>query len=239
MAQQTFRSALNGFNREDVVRYIEYLNSVHTAEINQLNSELEYLRNQEPAAPAPVEVPVVDTSANDALIEQQASRIRELFDRCRALESQLAEAQQAKAQAEENVQAVMAQLTEAQNANQAATAQLAEAQEAKAHAEEKLQAVVTQQNNVQARANEELEAYRRAERIERLAKERAERLYHQTNGALADASIKVDEAAGQIGELTDLVMAQLTQLQEAVASSKQALKDAADTMYTIRPGEEN
>ena len=208
MTQQTFRSALNGFNREDVVRYIEYLNSVHTAEINQLNSELEYLRNQEPAAlapaPEPVEVPVVDTAETDALIEQQATRIRELFDRCKELE-----------------------------------AQLAEAQEAKAHAEEKLQAVVSQQSNVQARANEELEAYRRAERIERLAKERAERLYHQTNGALADASIKVDEAAGQIGELTDLVMAQLTQLQEAVASSKQALKDAADTMYTIRPGEEN
>ena len=204
MTQQTFRSALNGFNREDVVRYIEYLNSVHTAEINQLNSELEYLRNQEPAAPAPVEVPVPDTTETDALIEQQATRIRELFDRCKELE-----------------------------------AELKEAQEAKIHAEEKLQAVVTQQASVQARVNEELEAYRRAERIERLAKERAERLYHQTNGALADASIKVDEAAGQIGQLTDLVITQLTQLQEAVASSKQALKDAADTMYTIRPGEEN
>ena len=204
MTQQTFRSALNGFNREDVVRYIEYLNSVHTAEINQLNSELEYLRNQEPAAPAPVEVPAPDTTETDALIEQQATRIRELFDRCKELE-----------------------------------AELKEAQEAKIHAEEKLQAVVTQQASVQARVNEELEAYRRAERIERLAKERAERLYHQTNGALADASIKVDEAAGQIGQLTDLVITQLTQLQEAVASSKQALKDAADTMYTIRPGEEN
>ena len=204
MTQQTFRSALNGFNREDVVHYIEYLNSVHTAEINQLNSELEYLRNQEPEAPAPVEVPAPDTTETDALIEQQATRIRELFDRCKELE-----------------------------------AQLKEAQEAKAHAEEKLQAVVTQQATVQTRANEELEAYRRAERIERLAKERAERLYHQTNGALADASIKVDEAADQIGQLTDLVITQLTQLQEAVASSKQALKDAADTMYTIRPGEEN
>ena len=204
MTQQTFRSALNGFNREDVVHYIEYLNSVHTAEINQLNSELEYLRNQEPAAPAPVEVPVPDTTETDALIEQQATRIRELFDRCKELE-----------------------------------AELKEAQEAKIHAEEKLQAVVTQQASVQARVNEELEAYRRAERIERLAKERAERLYHQTNGALADASIKVDEAADQIGQLTDLVITQLTQLQEAVASSKQALKDAADTMYTIRPGEEN
>lgn len=204
MAQQTFRSALNGFNREDVVRYIEYLNSVHTAEINQLNSELEFLRNQEPAAPAPVEVPTPDTTESDALIEQQATRIRELFDRCKELETQLAAAQ-----------------------------------EAQAHAEEKLQAVLTQQNAAKVRANEELEAYRRAERIERQAKERAERLYQQTTGALADASIKVDDAAGQIGQLSDLVMNQLAQLQEAVASSKQALKDAANTMYTIRPTDEN
>ena len=199
MAQQTFRSALNGFNREDVVRYIEYLNSVHTAEVNQLNSELDFLRNKQP-----VIAPVVDNGEKDALVEQQATRIRELFDRCRELETQLAEA-----------------LDE------------------KAHAEEKLQAVLTQQSTLQNRTNEELEAYRRAERIERQAKERAERLYHQTNGALADASIKVDEAAGQIGQLSDQVMAQLAQLQEAVAGSKQALKDAANTMYTIRPCDEN
>lgn len=203
MAQQTFRTALNGFNREDVVRYIEYLNSVHTAEINQLNSELEFLRNKQ-AISVPVEMPTANTAESDALIEQQATRIRELFDRCRELETQLAEAQ-----------------------------------EAKVHAEEKLQAaVLTQQNTVQSRTNEELEAYRRAERIERQAKERAERLYHQTNGALADASVKVDEAAAQIGQLSDLVMAQLAQLQEAVAGSKQALRDAADTMYTIRPNDE-
>ena len=200
MAQQTFRSALNGFNREDVVRYIEYLNSVHTAEVNQLNSELDFLRSKQTFAP--MEAPKVASESND-LIEQQAIRIRELFDRCRELE-----------------------------------AQLAEAQEEKTHAEEKLQAVLTQQSAVQNRTSEELEAYRRAERIERQAKERAARLYHQTNGALADASVKVDEAAGQIGQLSDLVMAQLAQLQDAVVSSKQALKDAANTMYTIRPCDE-
>ncbi len=41
-----FRSALGGFNREDVVHYIEYLNTKHTAQVNQLNSELELLRQQ-------------------------------------------------------------------------------------------------------------------------------------------------------------------------------------------------
>ena len=38
-----FRSAFNGFHREDVVHYIEYLNAKHTTEVNQLNAELEQL----------------------------------------------------------------------------------------------------------------------------------------------------------------------------------------------------
>ena len=201
--QQTFRSALNGFNREDVVNYIEYLNTVHTAEINQLHSELEFLRNREPVVAV---TPVVDEEAmaqqND-MIQQQASRIRELFDRCKELEDKLAAAE-----------------------------------EAKAHAEEKLQAVVIQQNSFQTRANEELEAYRRAERIERQAKERAEQLYQQSNGALAEASVRVEEAASQIGQLSDMVMAQITQLQNAVCGTKQAMKDASQILYTIRPKEE-
>lgn len=40
MAQaHNFRGAFNGFNREDVVRYIEYMNTRHTSQLNQLRSE--------------------------------------------------------------------------------------------------------------------------------------------------------------------------------------------------------
>lgn len=38
---QRFRSALNGFNREDVVNYIEYLNNRYTAQLDQLNNQLQ------------------------------------------------------------------------------------------------------------------------------------------------------------------------------------------------------
>ncbi len=38
---QHFRSALGGFNREDVVRYIEYMNNQHKSEIEQLNTQLQ------------------------------------------------------------------------------------------------------------------------------------------------------------------------------------------------------
>ena len=85
MTQQTFRSAFNGFNREDVVRYLEYINAQHTAEINQLRAELEYLRSKETPAP------VAENGASSELMEQQAARIRELFDLCKAQEKTIAD----------------------------------------------------------------------------------------------------------------------------------------------------
>ena len=41
-----FRSAFNGFNREDVVRYIEYMNNQHNAKVEQLNAQLQQTKAQ-------------------------------------------------------------------------------------------------------------------------------------------------------------------------------------------------
>lgn len=219
--QQNFRTAFNGFNREDVVRYIEFLNAKHTAEVNQLHSELEYLRgaqvkSEEAASETPAEP---QEEKNDDLIEHQAGRIRELFDENNELLKQLAAVREE---------------------NKAMEALLQEAEAEKTRLTAELESALQQRKTAQSRMDEELEAYRRAERTERLARERADQLYRQANGALADATGKVDEAAGQIGELTDRVMAQLGELQAAVTGSKQALRDAAATMYAICPnaGEE-
>lgn len=205
--QMNFRSSINGFNRDDVVHYIEYLNTKHTAEINQMNSELDYLRTQQPATVS---------SDLEETIAQQASRIRELFDRCKQLEQELADAQEEKA--------LLIQQNEQITAARAATPAIPSPAPASA--------------TYRSRAEDELEAYRRAERAERLARERAELLCRQANSALADATIKVDDAARQVSQMSDRVISQLTELQNAVAGSKQALRDAAATMYTIRPYED-
>ena len=39
-----FRTALNGFNRQDVVQYIEYLNNRNRAQVQQLNDQLKAAR---------------------------------------------------------------------------------------------------------------------------------------------------------------------------------------------------
>ena len=84
-APQKFRSAFNGFNREDVVSYLEYLNSKHTAQVNQLTSEADYLRSRLDSAQ-----PAQDQSDIIATLEQERdalqSQVAELIARCEALE---------------------------------------------------------------------------------------------------------------------------------------------------------
>lgn len=38
---QSFRSAFRGFNRQDVVSYIEYMNNKHNSQLEQLNNQLQ------------------------------------------------------------------------------------------------------------------------------------------------------------------------------------------------------
>ena len=45
-AFQNFRGAVGGFNREDVVHYIEYINNKHSSQINQLNTEMQALQEE-------------------------------------------------------------------------------------------------------------------------------------------------------------------------------------------------
>lgn len=211
--QQKFRSALNGFNREDVVRYIEYINAKHTAQINQLTSEAEFLRTRQEA----------DSAAAEQLAEARA-QCEELEKRCFELEDLLT-AQNTASDRQAELEARCADLEQQLSALTAEKAQL----------ERERDTALRQQNSLQCRVEQELEAYRRAERTERLARERAEQMYRQVNGVISDATVKVDAAAEQLGDMTDKVMSQLQQLQCAISGSKQALRDAAATLYTIRP----
>ena len=237
--QQNFRTALNGFNREDVVRYIEYLNTKHAAEVNQLKSELDFLHSKAEMVPV-AEVAPVDTAETDAMIEQQAARIRELFDQCKAQEQEISELKAENLQLNNQLSQISMQPVSAPVAFQNVDTSDLEREISTLKAEKDALNLQIQEMKQQSilQTNAELEAYRRAERTERMARERAAKVYQQANGVLADATIKVDEAADQIGTLTEQVMAQLSQLQSAVSGSKEALRDAASTMYTLRPSED-
>lgn len=85
-APQNFRSAFNGFNREDVVRYLEYINTKHTTQVNQLNSEIDYLR----AKMESIQPDSTIAEERDALLAQ----VEQLQNRCAELEKQLSAAQE-------------------------------------------------------------------------------------------------------------------------------------------------
>ena len=208
-APQNFRSAFNGFNREDVVKYLEYINSRHHAQVNQLTGENDYLRQQLEAAQA----------APGA--QEELQRLQEL---CASQQAELEELRAVRTAMEARCSGMERELEEAQEARR-------RAEEAQRKAEEV-------QSTVRCGVEQELEAYRRAERMEREARERSEQIYRQTNSVLADATVQLEDSTGGIFELADQVMGQLEQLRSAVERSKQALKNASDTMYAIRPQEE-
>lgn len=81
-----FRSSLNGFNREDVVRYMEYIYNKHSAQVAQLTNELESLRSKQDAM----------DSNRSADLEKQLTAVQQensdLKHRIAALEHSLQEA---------------------------------------------------------------------------------------------------------------------------------------------------
>lgn len=86
-AFQNFRSALNGFNREDVVHYIEYINNNHNTQINQLQTDIKALEAElNELRSKPSEEQSVTIRLEEAL-EKNAALILELND----LRNQLAQ----------------------------------------------------------------------------------------------------------------------------------------------------
>lgn len=74
---QNFRSAFNGFRREDVVHYIEYMNNKHNSQVEQLNSQIQVLQAElaqakaSPAANADLQTAL--DSANAKIAELEAA----------------------------------------------------------------------------------------------------------------------------------------------------------------------
>ena len=87
-ALQNFRGALNGFNREDVVRYIEYINNLHAAEVAQLRTELQTQSGELDA----LRQAGRDADALRALLEQSESRVSQLESQVDSLTEQLEQA---------------------------------------------------------------------------------------------------------------------------------------------------
>lgn len=202
----SFRSAFNGFNREDVVHYIEYINTNHNNQINQLRSELAAAQNEKPSERA--------NTADEQLLE----RCRQLEERCMQLEEQLSIA------AAERDEAVFAA---------SLSQSLAGPSENPEQPAGKLSSCAEDELAAYRRAERvERETRERAAALEQEAKERTEAIYSQIRTVLADALDKTNHAFSQLDGMSAQLSAQLSDLQSVVSNSKQTLENAVAALDT-------
>lgn len=83
-----FRSSLHGFNRQDVANYLEYLNTRHAAQVNQLNTDLEALRRQASTPAMDPQRLVLESRCRE--LEQQLEQARKERDEALARQEETA-----------------------------------------------------------------------------------------------------------------------------------------------------
>ena len=207
---QTFRSAFNGFHREDVVNHIAYMTTKHEAQVKELREE------------------------NDAL-QTELSQLRGQMDQDAADRSRIPSLEQTIADRD----AALASLREElETANQLMNEQAAQMAALREELEEAKEAAA-KPAAIEKSANhwDELRAYRRAETAERQAKERVNDLYDSATGALRTAGSTLGSANASFEELAEKFRADLVALMETIETGRTALGAAADTLDTLRPEE--
>lgn len=223
-----FRSAFHGFNREDVVHFLEKLNADHAAQMGQLKDDAKRLEAQLQAA-----------GFENERLQKELSALQE---EKAALTAQLEELQAEQFVAGEVACEEEPALEEAQ---EAASADTEESQELIALRERcreleaevellRAQQPVAAQNWSEA----ELAAYRRAEAVERQAKARSAQLYAQAEALVADLTAKLAADQEALVKASQTVSQGLECLQQAVTNSQETLREGEATLRTVRPTEE-
>ena len=207
---QTFRSAFNGFHREDVVNHIAYMTTKHETLVNQLRSEADALRTEL-------------AELQSRMDEDSAAQ-----DRVSELEQTVADRDAELASVREELEAANQLLNEQAEQMAALREELEEAKEAAA----KPAAIEKSANHW-----DELRAYRRAETVERQARDRVNELYTNANTALRGAGATLGDANAAFEELAEKFRADLVALMETIETGRTALGSAADTLDGLRPEE--
>ena len=212
---QRFRSAFNGFNREDVVHYIEYLNSNHNNQINQLKADLAAMRQEKAAG------------WSDG---QNAEELLNLKERCAQLEEQLA------AVTSERDEALEAAEAARQEVPSPAVPVIQHTPRLSGYVEDELAAyrrAERMERESRDRAESlEREARDKARQLENEAKARVDAIYAQIQSVLSNAITKADDAATQLNGISDNLYTQIQAIQKAVNSSSQVLHEVADSLGT-------
>ena len=207
---QTFRSAFNGFHREDVVNHIAYMTTKHETLVMELRTENDSLRTEV-----------------EELREQLGDGAKAL-DRAAELQKELDARETELSEVRDELETANQLLNEQAEQMAALREELEEAKEAAA----KSPALEKSANHW-----DELRAYRRAETAERQAKERVNDLYNCANTALRGAGATLGDTNAAFEALAEKFRSDLVELMDAIENGRNALHAAADTLDGLRPEE--
>lgn len=254
MSEGKFRSALNGFNRQDVTAYIEGMaqrSKIVKEERDALEKQVRELKEQ------------LDHSTRDAAAEREKlqeemeterAKLREELERSsreaetgqKKLQEDLQEKLDALRSVSGNLAAVTAEAEELRNKNAALEAELDRCREASAQAEAQAKEYAMVKDRV---VKLELGASRRAVEIEQNASLRASEMLRQAEEKTSRVNQKreeqvrsyrgeLDRLAQETGFQAELLRSQLGQLTDALLETSRAIAADAERFAAFQDAEE-
>ena len=193
-----FRSSIGGFHREDVVHYIEYMNSKHSTQVNQLLGEVDELRAKLAAYES-----APDLSGEVARLQAQLEEANARADR----------ADQEKAEAQAACQDALAQIQKLEQTQAEEVSKQLAAMELEAYR----RAETVERN-----------AKLRAEQLYRQATGTLAQATTQVDAAAGNLRQMADQVTGQLSQLQIAVESSKIAMQDAVTMLYSICPDPAD-----------
>lgn len=203
-----FRTAVSGFNRTDVVNYIESASIEHQKALRKLTDERDRLAGENAGLQTKLEELQAQLQQAQEEAEARSEELRQAKEENESLSEQLNTLAQEGAELAE-------QLKQAESA--------APQEEAEAEPDAQPEAPAQDTPSV---TEQELAAYRRAEQAERNAAVRARRIYAQLSNLCEDARGRYLDSGEEIAALTADLSTGLSRLQDALADVQVIFDDA-------------
>lgn len=203
-----FRTAVSGFNRTDVVNYIESASIEHQKALRKLTDERDRLAGE--------------NAGLQTKLEELQAQLQQAKEEAEARSEELRQAKEENESLSEQLNTLAQEGAElAEQLKQAETA--APQEEAEAEPDTQPEAPAQDTPSV---TEQELAAYRRAEQAERNAAVRARRIYAQLSNLCEDARGRYLDSGEEIAALTADLSTGLSRLQDALADVQVIFDDA-------------
>ena len=208
-----FRAALHGFNREDVVAYIEKMTQDHALEVQGLQEQNQQLQRRIDELSEQLQQAGENASAREAL-EEAENRVDDLRNENQALHARIATLEEELAERSE--------LPQPAQPDQDLTAPMPAVSE-----------VLAEQPQSPDYAELELAAYRRAEMAERIARERAADVYREVSSVFDQANSKLDLGRSDLEQMTKTIQADVNQLVNVLANIRSAYSETESSFGAV------